>query len=249
MPAFRSTESPDPRRVCAAWSELFPTLMPLEFTPDPDDPNGTSVIQFKHGDAFVLFAFIPAPIPAPDIEAACAQSWMWKDAAAQMTSHVAHAIVTTVPAGASVNEAMLVSRVIASVAKVAPTAGVYWGSAGQVHNPALFADALNSFSDGNLPVMLWVGVRVSRDSSTNRSTLSTEGLRAFGHLELEAIETSMTPGDLRMTAMEVANYLLENGPVLKHGHTFGGDDSERIRIEHVGSRFRKGERVMKLCLP
>lgn len=241
MLALRSPDGLDAQGLCRAWSRLFADIDPLTAAAAEGD-----VLEFAHGDRTLMLAVMPAPIPQGDIDFAVARSWMWKDAAQQMAAQQAHAVAVATPSGEPVEDAMAVSRLLGAAAAAADGVGIYWGNGGQVHRPAFFIDALSAFSEGNWPVMLWIGLEISAAGPQGPYTLTTLGLRPFGHKELEIIDSLAPIGDLRMLAYEVANYLLANGPVLEHGQTFGRSDDERMLIEHTTSRFRKGEPVIRL---
>lgn len=241
MLALRSTDGLNGPAITAAWEDLFPGAGPLTGT-----VGDKGAWEFKHSDRSLILAQAPFPIPRGDIESACERSWMWKEAEQEMAGQTSHLIVLTHAHAAPVEEAIAVSRLLAAAAKCGDPAGVYWGNCGQVHKPALFIDAMRSFTGGNLPVMLWVGVVVSADRENGPFTLSSRGLRCFGHKELEIIDAPVSVGRLRMLAYEVINYLLLSGPVLKHGHTFGQSRTERFRVEHTTSRFRENEPVLRL---
>ncbi len=47
----------------------------------------------------------------------------------------------------------------------------------------------------------------------------------------------MEPGELRKWRLNIMYYLLEKGPVLKHGGTIGMSAEQQIRIRHGASKF------------
>jgi hypothetical protein len=69
---------------------------------------------------------------------------------------------------------------------------------------------------------------------------------ALGHMELETVNATDAPGDLRERLIAIAGYLLENGPVIQDGHTVGEDANERIRVVYSKSAFGQPHRVMRL---
>lgn len=247
MVALATPQAPSPEALAEAWGSLFPRHPPLTLEKDEEGAAG-----FESGGRSILFLHVPIPIPAGDIESACAGSWMWPEAATEMKRQTSHLIVTAVPGEKSsvVNEALNATRAAAAVCRAGGAVGVYWGNGGQVHKPEVFVEfATSCDEDDMLPVMLWIGLRVSGPDREGSFTLSTHGLRPFGHKELEVVDTSMPVGDLRMTAFDVVEYLLKNGPVLKHGHTFGPSADVKWKVEHTTSRFRKGEAVVRLEIP
>ncbi len=249
MLLLRSGKGLSTERISAAWAELFPsqpTLVPEKGAKDEKN----AVTSFSVGGRTLMFAVMPMPVPQSEIDEAAQVSWLWPDAAKEVKAQKAHAIVTGVPGGKAVEEALEVTRLLAAAAQASDCAGVYWGNGGMVHKPAFFIDGIKSFDgEESLPGMLWVGLIVSGRSATGPFTLTTRGLNAFGHKELEIIDTKMGIGDLRMMAYGLIDYLLMRGPVLKHGNTFGGSATEKYRVEHTTSKFRNGEAVVRLRVP
>jgi hypothetical protein len=250
MLALKSLEGLTPDRIAAAWAKLFPTLSALAPVPlKPGEKEG-GVYGFTLDGLSLMLATMRMPIPAGDIDYACKMSWMWPEAAEAFKNQHAHAIALCTPSGSATTDALALSRLLCAAAGAGKPVGIYWGSGGLVHKPKFFYDAVKEDrGDGYLPTMLWVGLAISADSNEGPYTLTSHGLRPFGHMEFEILDTHMPIGDLRMNVYNVANYLLMSGPVLKHGHTFGNSETERFKVEHTTSKFRKGERVMRLYIP
>lgn len=250
MLALKSAEGLTPERVCKAWVKLFPTLPPISSISDADAAGGDEVLSFRVGSRQVMVAQMPIPIPRGDVEGAVEVSWMWPEAREKMAAQKCHALVTCVMDGDSVGEAVDVSRVICAAAGAGEPAGVYWGCGGQVHKPRMFYDFVKGhIEEGPLPVLMWIGVRQSAKSELGPFTVTTLGMHAFGHKELEIIDSRMGIGDLRMLVFDTIGYLLENGPILKHNQTFGRTADERHRVEHTMSKFRRGVAVVRLHVP
>jgi hypothetical protein len=244
MPLLRSLNVLTPEKVAHAWATLFPSMAII---PDGDVDGPW---KFESGDQSVFAMPISMPVPKGDIEGACERSWMWKDAAEATKGQRVHFIVTSMQTDNAVAAAMMVSRVCGAIMRAAGSdaVGVYWGNCSQVHQPRMFVEVVKSFdgSDGSLPAMLWIGLMISARSRQGPFTLTTCGLRAFGHKEFEVIDAHIGVGDLRMMIVEMANYVLTKGPVLLHGETFGPDENTKWEIEHTASRFRGGEGVIRL---
>lgn len=246
MLALKSGKGLNPPAICAAWSRLFPKQAPLA-DKGATKKDGQAVAEFGADGRTLMLAAMPVPIPKGDVDTACQLSWMWPQAAEEMKAQRAHAIVLTSPSGDPVGDAMAVSRLLAAAASAGDPAGIYWGNGSMMHKPAMFIDAVSSFdADGPPPVMLWVGVLMSADGPQGPFTITTRGMNPFGHKELEIIDAPRSPGELRELVYDVICYLLTSGPVLQHNHTFGRTMTEKMRVEHTTSRFRKGEPVIRL---
>ena len=249
MPALAATEGPSGPAIREAWAKLFPSL------PPPTQKAGHEEVKsFEYDGMMLMLAHMPMPIPQGDIDSACERSWMFPEASTEMMRQKSHMIVTALRAkgstGNAVAEALLVTRAAAAICEASDVAGIYWGNGAQIHKPDFFVDAIKSFdTEDLLPCMLWIGEMVSGEGPGGPFTLTTHGMRCFGHKELEVIDTTMPVGDLRTGIYDTINYLLASGPIFQHGQTFGPTADDKWRIEHTTSRFRKGEQVIRLHIP
>ena len=90
----------------------------------------------------------------------------------------------------------------------------------------------------NLPISLWVSQHPFSDETTGGLGVLTQGLARFVGRELEFV----APGsDLKLLldrAFGMTAYLVQHGPVLKDGSTFGISETERVAVTlRVSSRF------------
>ncbi len=250
MLALRSGKGLSASKIVQAWATLFPNVPPLT-DEGSSKKGGGAVAQFDTGGRSVMLAAMPMPIPQKEIDEAAERSWMWPEAPAEVKKQTAHAIALTTPGGEPVAEAWAVTRLLAAAAKAGDSVGIYWGNGGQVHKPDTFISMAQSCGEeeGMLPVMLWIGVLVSGKGPKGPFTLTTHGMNQFGHKDLEIINTKMPPGELTPTVCDVINYLLNSGPVFKHGQTFGPTPTDKWKIEHAQSQFKEGEGVIRLHVP
>src|SRR5689334_4311590 len=103
--------------------------------------------------------------------------------------------------------------------------------------PRLFINMADEFnSPQTLPLHLWVDARIFRNQDGTIG-LFTTGLAALGHMEIEIPHIDMPPGDLREWLMNIVLYVVQNGPVLKHGQTIGMSAEQKIKIRHAPSSF------------
>ncbi len=249
MVPLKSTSPPLAKQIVDAWNTLFPSS-PCRSVGAPKD----GALTFECEGQSVTMVVIPAPIPAAEIESAAEVSFMWPEAKEAMTAMRAHAILASVGAQkptheSSVQLAVLNTRLAAALCSCGAAVGVYWGSAGLLHEPEAFAEfASTLLEDGTLPVMLWINIMASADGPKGPFNLFTHGMASFGHKEFEILKAPMPPNDLRMMIMDVIAYVLDNGPVLNHGETFGPDEETEWKIEHTTSKFTKGLPVIRLVI-
>jgi hypothetical protein len=221
-------------------------------------PAGHKVTDIDAKDALVMcnvagqvvaLALMPAPVPASDIQGPSATSWMWPKgtSATSVKAHKTHILATAIGDGVSPQEARLIlSQVLALLAKEPDVMGIYWPQAGIIHHPAVFADFASSKNAAELlPVNVWIDFRTGKNPDGS-AVCFTQGLSAFGLMELEYPKSSMSPSDLRQWMQNIAQYTLDKGPVLLHGQTLGGTADEKIKIIHTKSQFGAEGNVIRL---
>lgn len=98
------------------------------------------------------------------------------------------------------------------------------------------------------PSRLWVSLHFFRDTRTGGVGVVTHGLRGFVDRELELVSVA---GDLDLVtawADTLATYLIEKGPVLEDGSTFGVSEAERIPVRLCESERFEGLPVISALL-
>lgn len=68
-------------------------------------------------------------------------------------------------------------------------------------------------------------------------------MQAFGKKEIEILDTSLSPGDIKEILMNIAHYVIRNNVTLKHGQTMGASADERIDITVSEGVLVEGETV------
>lgn len=227
--------------IRADFAENWPDLP----TPEPfkveKDQTG-----FRIGDSDVIIAFMRAPIPWSDLEGPCQTSWLWKDAEAALSDHAGHLIVTVLSKEGPVEQSRLLTQICASVLATCEQApGVFWSNATLLVPSKVFQDFARDVMPHGPPLHIWVDFRAG-PSGKGKTSGFTTGMAALGHMEFETESASEPPGELRERFIALANYLLENGPVIKDGDTIGEDANERIRVVYAKSAFGHEGRVMRL---
>lgn len=229
------------RAIRADFAARWPDL------PEPEPAQAEKdQVAFCVGDSDVIIALMPAPIPWSDLEGPCRTSWLWKDAESALRQHSGHLIVTVLSEEGPVEQSGLLTRVCASVlatCKEAP--GVFWSNAALLVPSGLFQDFATRVLPHGPPLYIWVDFRVG-SSGKGKSSGFTTGMAALGHMEFETEHSPEPPGELRERFFGLANYVLENGPVIKDGDTIGQDANERIRVVYAKSAFGHKGKVMRL---
>ena len=241
MPLFAAASPLDSDAVVAQWAALFPSQPPLRVE---KQGGAEAPVQYAAGDASLMAIYVPMPVPKDEALHAVKTSWMWQQPDTAVRAHVAHAIVTSVPGEDAVAAAWNVARLSAAMLKAGPGAALYWGNGGQVHVPGVVEQF--SQSEETPPVPLWVGVTISGKSPAGPFSATTHGLAALGHREFEVRGSKRSIGDLRTTLLDLALYVLREGPVLKHGQTFGPSAEEKWSIRLEPSKLVPGRDAIVL---
>ncbi|HEY4119728.1 MAG TPA: DUF4261 domain-containing protein [Byssovorax sp.] len=239
MPLFATAAAPDAKRVLAAYAELFPQA------PAPRHAEKDGVHSLEFDGHVVMITHIGAPVPAQEIDGALRRSWMWQGPPGAARAHESHAIVASPPEADPITCALAVARVSAALLHASDGVALYWGASQQVHK----ASVAKSMAESDLPTPLWVGITLSGAAPKGPFSAATHGLEALGHKEFEARAAHMGIGDLRMTLLDLASYVLRRGPVLKDGQTFGPDEGTHWTVRHVASELVPGRDVIVLGIP
>ena len=165
-----------------------------------------------------------------------------------MRDHSSHAIVTVMPRedqGAVEKQTLLMQATAALIATTNSARGVYWGASQLVISPEMFCDFAHDVLPDELPLHVWIDFRVGKNENGQIVGFTT-GMSALEHMEFETLDSSDPPGELRERLYGLANYVLQNGPVINDGDTIGQDADERIRVKYSDSSFGHEGQVMRL---
>ncbi|HEV3146172.1 MAG TPA: DUF4261 domain-containing protein [Gemmataceae bacterium] len=213
------------------------------------DRGDQGVFSFAVGDEFFALAHMAAPYPVSDLEGPIATSWMWpaKPPIENVKKHRSHLLITMTGGTADpVRRRLVLTAVTALAAKQAGVMAVYWPDGTLVLFPPLFVGMAKTMTAPEAPPLyLWVDLRAFRNED-GTTGLFTTGLTPLGHMEIEIPRIDMPPGELREWLLNIMYYLLENGPVLKHGETIGMSAEHKIRVRHAPSSFGHPGKVIRL---
>jgi hypothetical protein len=216
------------------YEHLLRTWRDIPQPTELDDGEEAAIIRSPAGS--IMLGYMPMPIPWGDLEWPTKMAWQWPGAREALELHSAHLIIAvTSDALTQVELTLLLTRATAAAAAVTDAAGVYYGNASLVIDSARYVEQAADANPQHLPLFLWIGFHPVRESAG--LSAYTTGMSVFGHLELEAHETSLSPSELLGTLADVAHYQLSTGARLQDGQTFGPSAEERIQIRHAPSRF------------
>ena len=202
-----------------------------------NDDNGVITLFLKNNDAFFAM-FIPKPIPWSDLEGPCATAYLWPKATEEMKNHTGHYIVSFTGTQSNysiLEQSLLVTKLMISIAEITDIIGFYWGSGTVVNSPKLFINEGKAcFKDGILPVFLWIDYRIQRNKDKSYNIITT-GMNTFGHKEIEVHNTKKNPNDLLDYLWFLTRYLIEKGPIIKDGDTFGMNAKDKSKVRFAPS--------------
>jgi hypothetical protein len=239
--ALERPELPAFEQVAAEYARLFPSAPRLAAS------GATSNLQtVTIGDDTAAATLVPRPIPPGQLEGPAATAWYWPSAAADLSSHAAHLLVTLVDEGGRpLDKALTLTRLTAALAATAPSVGIFWGPGRLVHPAAAFVEQAMTASEHNLPLFLWVDFRVERAAGEGLR-LFTTGLEALGGQEIEVPSYHGEPGDLIGFVYNVAHYMLERRKTINEGDTIGLTDAVQVTAHSAPSMLDPELEVVQL---
>ena len=188
------------------------------------------------------------PMPLPEEEwrlpalRAASQS---PQLAPPFSGHKAHLVVTTIAEPSDhLASARSIAAVVGALIAVLPGCqAVVW--ANLVAHAAEAWEVMSRDAFAPYPVFpypLWVSLHPFKEGE--KIGLITFGLMSFVGRELEFEPRDITPAEAMQKAAGLAVYLMQNGPVLKDGETFGATPTERILVRHAQSKRIPGLAVL-----
>lgn len=196
----------------------------------------------------IAFMNIGAPLPRerPSDEVWARAARTWPEAPSVLEKHRAHFVIAALGnAGSALREARLVTAVVGAALETFPGClAVMW--AGRVVRPAASwkDESRTAFAPyPNYPLLLWIDLAAVRTASGFDAV--TIGLSTFTGREIEYEVGRDSSGVLGKVA-NLAIYLTEHGNKVKHGHTFGESEAERIKIHDARSRRLGGAPVWRI---
>jgi hypothetical protein len=159
-------------------------------------------------------------------------SWWWPETREVVAKTKAHAV--TIVSGqldkTPANERILLELQLAAAALDVLTSAiaVVWPDANAMWRPDFFRSQLDD-AKGEIPVSLVAAVKLGRDTENLRPDgtptwfARTDGLNAFGLMEVEWRAFGGEFGDLVKWLHGIAWYLINKGPIVGDGETIGTD--------------------------
>jgi hypothetical protein len=186
----------------------------------------------------------PCPISADD---SCVRSaWYWPGVENDVASQKSHVVVSVTGGDDPRVRAQLLGQCVAATIGAYPGAfAVTWNTADALW-PTQMVTRLVSPDDPSPPIMLCVSVKIFRERDGSRIGGITQGMAAFGHMEIEARDYSGEPGALAGELVDLASDVVMSGAAIEDGDTIGPDADTMFLVKHKASSLTKLPKVYRL---
>ncbi|BAD40319.1 MAG: hypothetical protein A6D92_06950 [Symbiobacterium thermophilum] len=240
---LREPVMPDPAAVSARLAARCGGRYTVSW--DEAEGEGDITLSCSVSGHTVVLGLMRAPVPAADLEAACARNPFWPEAAEVCRQHRAHLMVTLMKGwGDPIRRHLVLTDFVAALSEAVGGLAVLWGPVGVLQSAEYFREQAAEASADHLPLFLWVEFALVRHDGV--PFVATYGLDAFGVMEVEGGSSRMKPIQLLERVFDVAHYLCLEGPVLNDGDTIGGSERERIPVRHTDSILDRPGPVIRI---
>lgn len=205
-----------------------------------DISGDESTATFDVDGVMVALAIMPAPIPQAELKPLFEYSYLYPNVEQEVPQHTQHAIVSVLGAETKLEAYKILTKLNASVLRTTETAiGIYQGSATLLLPKGLYCDFADFLLEDSLPVVLWIFIGIIHHEQSR--SLYTYGLKEFGRMEMEIIESPMLASDLHDFILPTLAYLLDYDVYLKDGETIGFSEEHKIQIQQSEAVYLDGE--------
>lgn len=199
---------------------------------------------------------VDQPLPQQEYADPLSLERQWKDARDDLGKSPSHVIVSTLAEVASHEDALkaakIVTIIVAAVTQCVPSIGVVWTNGHRVVPAEVFQSESTKIAKGELPFFSWVNLIFLRGPDTaegNPTTaVLTKGMEPFIGREIEFLPTTMVPGEAAKRVIGLAEYLLQQGPIVGDGETIGLTQDEMINVSFADEGQRPDVPIMQLSV-
>lgn len=182
----------------------------------PIAENSPMTFTIEHMTASV--SLMPVPIPGQEAETYASRNYLWPQAAEAARNHKSHLLITVWGKGcSSIDLGLLFVKITATCCRQTHVIGVCTN--GVVLQPNFYRSLAVMTPEGRLPVLNWIWFGLYK-TETGVSGY-TYGLELFGKEEIEVLNSSAAPNQVRSFLVNVASYVLEKNATLHDGESIG----------------------------
>lgn len=204
------------------------------------DLNGDNeAAVFSITGKMVAIGHVGAPIPIGDIESTAEYAYNWDTVLEDNKKQTSHLIVSIMNAETDqINCFKVFTKVLCSILRTTKSIGVYKGTQSLLIPADDYLDEAESMSDEHLPLNLWIyfGLRKTEEGNS----VYTYGLTEFGKNNMEVVNSSKSPDDLRDFLLNITHYVLGFDVTFAEGQTIGMTENEKIPITFSEGKYVSG---------
>ncbi len=213
----------------------------------------TRAITLDIGGVEMLVSISNQPLDAELMELAVSLAHNWREGGEAVRGCPAHAIITALDDPQEWAQARNVARLVETAAHAlmqhVQAAAHLWGTAARLLPAEYFSFVVN---DQNAAALRWVSLEFFQgpktDDGEDTVVVHTRGLVRFFGYEMELAALPMSAPNAAQIIMSVAQYLLDNGPVLNNGDIIGPEDGARFQVHQLPKERSHGAVKMQLSL-
>ncbi len=213
----------------------------------------TRAITLSVDGVEMLVGMTAEPLDPELVERAVSLAHTWPGAGEAVHGCPAHAVVGVHEEPKGWARSREVARLVETVAHAlighVPARAHLWGTAARLLPVETFSSIID---DPRSTALRWVGLEFFRGPRTvdgeETVAIHTRGLAGFIGYEMELAAVPMSPPNAAQIIMSVAQYLLDNGPVLDNGDIIGPPDGARFQVHRLSRERSHGAVKMQLSL-
>ena len=248
---LREAKLPDPKALAdafLAFAEPGDSLQIESHDVGADEQGKVVSLRLKTG-ASCMLALMPVPVPKGEADDGAKFSLSAFRDGWTLPAHAAHLVVTyhdrdVEPAVIAVSR---FTSVLATVAEVSGSVGIYWGGSGATHDAEFFASVARE--QGIIPrIMVWTGISIAREGDGRLSLLSL-GMAQLSLPNLLLVSGEESADSALEVMFDLLAYIAERGKPIREGETVGMSEDQRLPVRYVESPVDPGVKVWRVELP
>lgn len=202
--------------------------------------NESGTVAFSVEGETVALASMPVQIPWGDIEGTAQYSYNWMTANKDLENHNSHIIATIISSKNSELERFkILTKVLSSILATTNCIGVYQGSQSLLIPRQQYLESAEALKNNQIPLDLWVYIGLRKGATGNSAY--TYGLKAFGKLEMEFINTKLDLEEMYSFLSNISAYVINSNITFKSGETLGYTAEQKIKITLSKGLFVEGQ--------
>ncbi|MDQ8205737.1 DUF4261 domain-containing protein [Pelagicoccus sp. SDUM812003] len=188
---------------------------------------------------------IDAPIPVSELSGPLKTSRYWENDDDLILNSKAHLIVSASGPNDKKQLASELTHAISAILKATDSVAVYWGGATHIVPRDVFSEIADYIPEGALPLYLWIDFRMIEEEDGTVS-LFTTGMKEFDLMEVEIERSRGSFEEIYDIGFNACHYVMDNGPVLGDGDTFGLSENQILKVHHQESFVDRSETVINI---